>query len=60
MEVDSEESHRDISIDREENRCKYEATDSRAMGIATPWYRKDETSMKVIDPLLSWRESACS
>ncbi|RRT31440.1 hypothetical protein B296_00047537 [Ensete ventricosum] len=34
--------------------CK--VTDSRAMGLAAPWYYRGETSM-VIDPLLSWRES---
>ena len=58
MEVDSEECHRDISIDCDKKGCRYEATNSRAMGMATSWYRKGGTSLKVIDPLLSWRESA--
>ena len=60
MEVDSEECHRDISTDREEKRCRCEVTDSRAMGIAAPWYRRGGTSVKVIDPLLSRRESVWS
>ncbi|THU50502.1 hypothetical protein C4D60_Mb06t20890 [Musa balbisiana] len=40
------------------HRC--EATDNRAMGMAMPWYRRGGTSVKVIDPLLSWRESSWS
>ena len=60
MEVDSEECHGDISTDHEEKGCRCEATDSRAMGMAASWYRRGGTSMKVIDPLLSWRESAWS
>ena len=60
MEVDLEEYHGDISTDHEEKGCRGEATDSMAMGMATPWYRRGGTSMKVIDPLLSWRESAWS
>ena len=60
MEVDSEECHGDISTDRGEKGCRGEATDSRAMGMAAPWYRRGGTSVKVIDPLLSWRESAWS
>ena len=58
MEVDLEECRRDISIDHKEKGCRCEATDSRAMGMAAPWYRRGGTSVKVIDPLLSWRESA--
>ncbi|CAL9776839.1 unnamed protein product, partial [Musa acuminata subsp. burmannicoides] len=54
MEVDSEECHGDISTDREEKGCRCEATDSRAMGMAAPWYRRGGTSVQVIDPLLSW------
>ena len=60
MEVDSEECHGDISTDCEEKGCRCEVTDSRAMGMAAPWYRRGGTSVKVIDPLLSWRESAWS
>ena len=60
MEVDSEECHRGISTDCEEKGCRCEATDSSAMGMAAPWYRRGGTSVKVIDPLLSWRESAWS
>ena len=60
MEVDSEECHRDISTDHEEKGCRCEAMDSRAMGMATPWYCRGGTSVKVVDPLLSWRESAWS
>ena len=60
MEVDSEGYIRDISTDREEKGCRCEAMDSRAMGMAAPWYRRGGTSVKVIDPLLSWRESAWS
>ena len=60
MEVDSEECHGDISTDREEKGCRCEVTDSRAMGMAAPWYRRGGTSVQVIDPLLSWRESAWS
>ncbi|CAL9083062.1 unnamed protein product, partial [Musa acuminata var. zebrina] len=47
MEVDSEECHGDISTDREEKGCRCEATDSRAMGMAAPWYRRGGTSVKV-------------
>ncbi|RZR88753.1 hypothetical protein BHM03_00016373 [Ensete ventricosum] len=36
-------------------RCK--ATDSRAMDLATPWYRRGRDFRGVINPLLSWRES---
>ena len=53
MEVDSEDCHGDISTDCEEKGYRGEATDSRAMGMAAPWYYKGGTSMKVIDPLLS-------
>ena len=60
MEVDSEECYRDISTDHEEKVCRCEATDSRARGMAVPWYRRGGTSIKIIDPLLSWRESAWS
>ena len=60
MEVDSEECHRDISIDREEKGYRCEETDSRAMGMAAPWYRRGGTSVQVIDPLLSRRESTWS
>ena len=60
MEVDLEECHGDMSTDREEKGCRGEATDSRAMGMPAPWYRRGGTSVQVIDPLLSWRESAWS
>ena len=60
MEVDSEEYHRGMSTDCEEKGCRCESTDSSAMGMAAPWYRRGGTSVKVIDPLLSWRESAWS
>ena len=60
MEVDSEECHRDISTDCEEKGYRCKVTDSRAMGIAMPWYRRGGTSAKVINPLLSWKESAWS
>ena len=60
MEVDSEECHGDISTDHEEKGFRGEATDSSAMGMVAPWYRRGGTSVKVIDPLLSWRESAWS
>ena len=60
MEVDSEECHRGISTDCEEKGCRYEATNSSVMGMVVSWYRGGGTSMKVIDPLLSWRESAWS
>ena len=60
MEVDSEECHGDISTDREEKGCRCEVTDSRAMGMAAPWYCRGGTSVKVIDPLLSRRESVWS
>ncbi|CAL9779714.1 unnamed protein product, partial [Musa acuminata subsp. burmannicoides] len=50
MEVDSEEYHRDISTDREEKGCRCEATDSRAMGMAAPWYRRGGTSVKSLIP----------
>ena len=60
MEVDSEECHGDISTDREEKGFRCEATDSRAMGMAVPWYRRGGTSVQVIDPLLSRRESVWS
>ncbi|RWV79691.1 hypothetical protein GW17_00059134 [Ensete ventricosum] len=33
-----------VSVRRKGYRCK--ATDSRAMGLATPWYRRDETSVE--------------
>ena len=49
MEVDSEECHGDISTDCEEKGYRGEATDSRAMGMAAPWYRRGGTSVKVID-----------
>ena len=58
--MDSEECHRDISTDHAEKGYRGEAMDSRAMGMAAPWYRRGGTSVKVIDPLLSWRESTWS
>ena len=58
MKVDLEECHRDISTDCNKKGCRCEATDSSAMGMAALWYRRYGTSVKVIDPLLSWRESA--
>ena len=60
MEVDLEECHRGISTDYEEKECKCEATDSSAMGMAAPWYRRGGTFVKVNDPLFSWRESSWS
>ena len=50
MDVDSEECHGDISIDCEEKGFRGEATDSSAVGITAPWYRRGGTSVKVIDP----------
>ena len=58
--MDSEECHGDISTDREEKGYRCEKMDSKAMGMAAPWYRRGGTSVKVIDPLLSRRESAWS
>ena len=60
MKVDLEECHKGISTDCEEKECRCEATDSRAMGMAAPWYCRGGTSVKVIDPLLLRRESAWS
>ncbi|RWW19371.1 hypothetical protein GW17_00016569 [Ensete ventricosum] len=33
-------------LDKSEDNVKCEATDSSAMSLATPWYRRGETSME--------------
>ncbi|RRT56270.1 hypothetical protein B296_00043886 [Ensete ventricosum] len=51
-EMDSEECHSvveaDLPMARKE--CRYEAMDSRAMGLAVPWYHRGGTSMEASIP----------